>query len=69
MWRLTIRHIVWCLLQLDYLFVGKARAVMDDLHRVGRLADRTWALGRFGDLATVNVDANCVLTYGAFEES
>jgi hypothetical protein len=42
---------------------------MDDLHRVGRLADGAWAFSGLSNLATVNIDADCMLTHGALEES
>jgi hypothetical protein len=68
MWRLAIWHIVWCLLQLDDLLVSEAGAVVNDLHRVGRLADRTRAFGGLGDLATVDIHAYSMLTNGALEK-
>jgi hypothetical protein len=62
-WCLTVWNIVGCLLELDDLLVSKAGAVVDNLHRVGRLANSTRALCRFGDLATVNVDPDGMVAY------
>jgi hypothetical protein len=68
MWRLTIRHVIWGFLQLDDLLVGEAGTVMDDLHRIGRIADGTRALGGLGDLATVNVHPDTMIAHRAAEE-
>ena len=41
---------------------------MDDLHGVGRLADRTRAFRRLGDLATINIDLDGMITDLTSEE-
>lgn len=41
---------------------------MDYLHGIGRIADGTWAFCRLGDLATVNIYLDCMITNLTFEE-
>jgi hypothetical protein len=41
---------------------------VDDLHGVRRVADGTRAFSRFCDLATIDVDLDCMVTDGASEE-
>jgi hypothetical protein len=41
---------------------------VNNLHGVRRVADGTWAFGGLGDLATVNVDLDGMITNRASEE-
>ncbi len=65
---LAIRYVIRCLLQLDNLFVGKSRSIMDDLHRIRLAACLSGTFRGFGNLAAVNVDLNDLVAIGAFEE-
>jgi hypothetical protein len=65
---LTCRYRVRSLLKLNDLFVHEAGTVVYNLHRVLRLADRTRAFGRFGDLPAVNIHLNRMIADLASEE-
>ena len=69
MWCLAIRNVVRCFLQLNDLFVCKTATIMNNLHRVHRLAGDTRTFGRFGDLASVNINLYAMIAYRAPEES
>ena len=68
MWGLTGRNRVWCFLQLDDLFVHKARPVVNDLHRIRRITYGAGTFGRLGDPTTIDVDLDCMIADLAFEE-
>lgn len=66
--RLTVWDHVRRFLKLDDLFICKARSIVHDLHRIGRLANGTRASGGLSDLATVNVHFDGMIANGAAEE-
>ena len=68
MWCLTGRDGIGCFLELDDLLIHETGAVVDNLHGIRRVADRSRAFCRLGDLATVNVDLNCMIADLASEE-
>jgi hypothetical protein len=55
-------------LQLDDLLVHEARPVMNNLHRIRRVANWTRAFCRLGDLATVDIDFDGMIADLASEE-
>jgi hypothetical protein len=65
---LAIRNHIGRFLELDNLLVSKARSVVYNLHGVGRLADGTRASCGFGDLATVYVHFDGMITHRTAEE-
>jgi hypothetical protein len=56
-------------LQLNDLLVHETRPVVDDLHRVRRVANWTRAFCWLGNLATVNIDFDGMIADLASEES
>ena len=66
--RLSIWHCIRSLLKLDYLLVRKSRSIVHNLHAVGSAANFTRTSGWLSDLATVDVDFQCMMAHRAAEE-
>lgn len=69
MWGLAIRDGIGGLLESDDLLVEEGGTVVDERHGSFGLTDVSGAFIGLGDLSSVNVDLDGMLTDGASEEA